>query len=44
MQEIPQNIHFFTNQNSKEKVLLYKNFRYDKKSKGYEIYNKFEKN
>lgn len=43
MLEISQNIHFFINPNDNEKHLLYKDFRYVKKSNGYELYNKFQK-
>ena len=36
---IQKDSQFFINKNSKLKVISYKNYRYDKKSNGYEFYN-----
>ena len=41
--EISQEIQFFINKLNKTKMVAYKEFRYNKKHKGYEFFNKFEK-
>ena len=41
--EISQEIQFFINKFNKVKMLAYKGFRYNKKNKGYEFFNKYEK-
>lgn len=41
--EISQEIQFFISKLNKTKMVAYKEFRYNKKYKGYEFFNKFEK-
>ena len=41
--EISHEIQFFINKFNKVKMLTYKGFRYNKKHKGYEFFNKYEK-
>lgn len=41
--EISQEIQFFINKLNKVKMIAYKKFRYNKKHKGYEFFNKIEK-